>query len=96
MDPYPRITMEEVRDEESNTRARQSNERNERNWEWLEAHASEVFSHRGKYICIAGQELFVGDSAREVIAIAQSAHPDDDGFLLHYVPKERIPRIYAV
>ena len=47
-------------DEKSAIQARR--QRFERNWAWLEAHASEVYSHRSKFICIAGQELFVGDT----------------------------------
>ncbi len=66
-----------------------------RNLAWLEAHASEVYSHRGKIVCIAGQELFVGDTAQEVVARAKAAHPDDDGRFTRIVPKERGPRIYA-
>ncbi|MGH9553322.1 MAG: hypothetical protein ACRD3W_28330 [Terriglobales bacterium] len=67
----------------------------ERNWDWLEAHATEVYSHRGKYICIAGQELFVGDKVEEVLRTAKEAHPDDDGRFTRYIPQERGPRIYA-
>lgn len=66
-----------------------------RNLEWLQAHASEVYSHRGRFFCIAGQELFVGDSVEEVRARAKAAHPDDDGLFSEYIPKERGLRIYA-
>ncbi|HET6883568.1 MAG TPA: hypothetical protein VFI31_25675 [Pirellulales bacterium] len=67
----------------------------ERNWSWLEAHASEVYSHRGKFLCISGQELFVGDTVEEVLRAAKAAHPDDDGRFTRYIPKEKGPRIYA-
>ena len=67
----------------------------ERNWQWLEAHATEVYSHRGKIICIAGQELFVGDTVEDVVARAKAAHPDDDGMFTRIIPKERGARIYA-
>jgi hypothetical protein len=67
----------------------------ERNWSWLEAHASEVYSHRGKIICIAGQELFVGEDVHEVVAAARAKHPDDHGYFTRIIPKERGPRIYA-
>ena len=70
-------------------------ERCDRNWDWLEAHASEVYSHRGTYICIAGQELFVGDVLQEVLARAKAAHPDDDGRITRFIPKERGPRIHG-
>lgn len=67
----------------------------EQNWAWLEANASEVYANRGKFVCIAGQELFVGDSAKAVFDQAKAAHPDDDGCFTRYIPLEWGPRIYA-
>jgi hypothetical protein len=67
-----------------------------RNSSWLQTHASEVYSkHRGKCICVAGGELFVADTAREALAQATTAHPHDKGRFVHYIPKEKVPRIYA-
>ena len=51
--------------------------------------------HRGKCICVAGEELFVADTAAEALAQATAAHPDDKGRFVHYIPKEKVPRIYA-
>jgi hypothetical protein len=71
-------------------------QRYDRNAAWLQAHAHDVYSqNRGKYICIAGQELFVADSVQEVLKLANRAHPEDDGRYLRYIPRENIPRIYA-
>ena len=70
-------------------------ERYERNWDWLEAHAAEVYAHRGKFICIAAQELFVGERVEDVVAAARAAHPDDDGRFTRYIPLKKAPRIYA-
>ena len=70
-------------------------QRFERNWAWLEAHASEVYSHRGKFICIAGQEPFVGDTVEDVLARAKAAYPEDDGRFTRYIPQTKGPRIYA-
>jgi len=71
-------------------------ERFERNSDWLDAHASEVYAqHRGKYICVAACELFVADTPLEAIALARAAHPEDDGRLLRYIPKEKRICIYA-
>jgi len=71
-------------------------ERFDRNADWLQAHGAEIYSkNRGKYLCIAGQELFAADTALEALALAQAAHPDDDGRFLHFVPKEKLPLIYA-
>src|SRR5437868_803328 len=66
-----------------------------RNCAWLEVHAAEVFRHRGKHFCIAGQELFVADSASQALALARAAHPEDAGLFVEYIPKEKLPRIYA-
>jgi hypothetical protein len=91
----PPITMREETDPVENAKACKRRDRFEQNWVWLEKNAKEVYSHRGKYICIAGQQLFVGDTVEEVIAPARAAHPDDGGRFTRYIPKERLPRIYA-
>lgn len=66
-----------------------------RNLDWLDNHASEVYSNRGRFICIAGQELFVGDTVQQVLEAAKAAHPHDDGRFTRYIPETRGPRIYA-
>lgn len=91
----PKITMREETDAIEIAKAQARREKFDRNYAWLEAHAAEVFSHRGKYICIAGQQLFVGDDIKVLLAQAKSAHPDDDGPLIQYVPMEKAARIYA-
>jgi hypothetical protein len=93
--PSP-IVMEEVTDPVELAKARAQEERFERNWAWFQAHAAEIYSrHRGHVYCVAGQELFVADTPEEVLALAQAAHPDDDGRFTGYIPKERAYRIYA-
>ena len=90
------LIMEEVTDLEELARSRVQRERFRRNAAWLQAHASEVYSNnRGKHICIAGEELFVGDTVESALAGARAAHPEDEGFLLRYVPREKVWRIYA-
>jgi hypothetical protein len=89
------ITMTEETDPVEIAAAQARREKFDRNYAWLEGHATEVYSHRGKYICVAGQELFVGDDLTQLLAQAKAAHPDDDGPLFQYVPKERAARIYA-
>jgi hypothetical protein len=93
--PIPKFTMREETDPVEIAKARASFEKFNRNFDWLEAHATEVYSHRGKYICIAGQELFVGDDVLEVVARARAAHPDDNGFLTQYVQIERAARVFS-
>jgi hypothetical protein len=92
----PAIVMEEVTDPEELAKARAQDERFERNSAWLQAHIAEIYScYRGKCICVAGEELFVADTPKEVIALANAAHPEDTGKLLRYIPKEKVARVYA-
>ena len=90
------VTMELVTDPVELAKAREQDERFERNWAWFEARAAEIYQqHRGKCLCVAGQELFVADNPEEVLALARAAHPADDGRFTRYIPKERTYRIYA-
>jgi hypothetical protein len=89
-----KVTFEELSPEEA-ARFRARQERFRRNTAWLQAHAAEVYGHRGKYVCVAGQQAFVADTAEEAVAQARAAHPEDDGYFVHFVPKERAARIYA-
>ena len=91
------IVVEEVTDPEENSAAQARRERFERNSAWLQSHATEVYTlHRGKCICVAGEELFVAASPEEVLARARAAHPEDNGsILVRYIPREKMARIYA-
>lgn len=90
------IVMELLTDATELADARVRREQFDRNAAWLLAHASEIYpKHRGKCICIAGQELFVADTAGEAVARATAAHPNDKGRFVHYIPKEKTPRVYA-
>ncbi|MBI3802071.1 MAG: hypothetical protein HY268_34515 [Deltaproteobacteria bacterium] len=92
----PAIVMEEITDPEELAKARVQDERFERNSAWLQAHVPEIYSrYRGKCIGIAGEELFVADTPREVRALANAAHPQDNGKLFRYIPKEKVARVYA-
>ena len=95
-DQRPSIVLEEVTDPTELAEARARREQFDRNSAWLQAHASDVYSkHRGRCICIAGEELFVADTASAAVAQATVAHPDDKGRFVHYIPKDKVPRIYA-
>ena len=92
----PAVVMEEVTDPEELAKARAQHERFDRNSAWLQAHVPEIYSrYRGKCICIAGEELFVADTPKEVLALANAKHPEDDGKFLRYIPQEKVARIYA-
>jgi hypothetical protein len=90
------IVMEEITDPAELAKAWAQRACFDRNTAWLQAHAAEVYPrYRGKCICIAGEELFVADTPEEVLTLAKAAHPDDDGYFLHYIPREKLARIYA-
>ena len=90
------VVMEEVTDPKELAKARAQRERFDRNSAWLQAHATEVYTrYRGKCICIAGAELFVADTPEAALALAITAHPEDDGRFVHYIPREKLARIYA-
>jgi hypothetical protein len=92
----PAVIMEEVTDPEEIAKAQAQRERFDRNWVWFQAHVPEIYSQqRGKCICIAGEELFAADTPKEAIALATAAHPEDEGRFVHYIPREKVIRIYA-
>ena len=88
-DTKKQVVIEEVTDPAEIAAARAQRERSDRNAALLEAHAKEVYTrHRGKCVCVAGAELFVADTPEEAMALAQAAHPGDDGSFMRYVRKE--------
>ncbi|HQU43303.1 MAG TPA: hypothetical protein PK867_10855 [Pirellulales bacterium] len=92
----PTVTMEIVTDPVELAMARAQHERFDRNAAWLQAHAHEVYPQcRGKYMCVAGEELFIGSSPHEARELGRAAHPDDNGLFVRYIPIENLPRIYA-
>jgi hypothetical protein len=94
--PPIQITMEEITDPEENTRFQTRWAQAERNSDWLQAHVPEIYgNYRGKYIVVAGEELFVGDTVQEAVALAKAAHPEDEGHLTRYIPLKKMVRIYA-
>ena len=92
----PPLVMVEVTDPEEIAKIKARRERFRKNSDWLQAHLPQVYAqHRGKFICVAGQELFVADTAPDAVATARKAHPEDDGPLLRYIPREKMERVYA-
>jgi hypothetical protein len=91
-----KIEMHEVTDPAELARAQRLRAQFDLNSAWLQCHVSEIYPrYRGKVICIAGEEVFVGDTTHEAIAKAKAAHPDDEGWFTRYIPKEKVARIYA-
>jgi hypothetical protein len=69
----------------------------QRNLAWWNAHVEEIrAAHTGKFVCVAGQELFVGDDPIEVVARAKVAHPNPGyGFFSLFLSPHRGPKIHA-
>jgi hypothetical protein len=69
----------------------------DKNSAWLQAHIADFQDPKlgGKFLCVAGEEGFVGDSVADVTARARAAHPSDVGFFTAYIPREKVPRVYA-
>ena len=91
------IEVGEVTDADELAKARQQRQQFDHNSAWLQDHIPEIYAeHRGKCICVAGQELFVADTAKDAIAQATAAHSNDRGWFTRYIPTEKVARIYAV
>lgn len=89
------VVMEEVTGPKELADARAQRERFDRNVAWLQAHVAEVYArHRGKCVCIAGQEIFVADTPEAALAQANAAHPEDNGRFIRYIPREKLARVY--
>lgn len=94
--PPPPIVMEIVTDPDEIARAKIQDEQASRNLAWMQTQSVEFWDqHRGKCVCVAGQEAFVADDSREAVALARAAHPDDDGYFVKYIPIKKVARIYA-
>jgi hypothetical protein len=94
--PEPTFIVEEITDPAELARRQAQDERARRNSDWLQAHWKELLPRaRGKFLAVAGQEAFLGDTPEEAWARARAAHAEDDGAISQYVPAGQGPRIYA-
>ncbi len=98
--PKPRqlgvTSIEIVTDPDEIAAARKQDAQFKLNSDWLKEHASEVYSkYRGKYICVAGQEVFASDDPEEAWEMAEAAHPDDEGVFSEYLPLKRTLHTHA-
>lgn len=91
------ILMQELTDSGELAKARKLREQFDRNSQWLQSHIADVYTeYRGKCICIAGQEAFIGDTLDEAIALATATHPEDEGWFTRYIPLEKVAKVYAI
>jgi hypothetical protein len=57
--------------------------------------ALEVFRrHRGRWIAVSEEEIFVAESAAEAERLAKERHPSDTPHV-QFIPLEKVERIYA-
>jgi len=93
--PDAQVTVLEVTDPEWIARHRKQDERHKRNLQWLQAHWTELPHSRGRYVAVADQQAFVADTAEVAWDWARSQHPNDDGAVVMFVPRDQGWRIYA-
>lgn len=74
-----------------------ANEQFKLNVAWWNARVNELSAlHMGKYVCVAGQEIFAGDDPIEVTQRARAAHPTPgSGFLCFRITTRQGPMIHA-
>jgi hypothetical protein len=78
------VVMEQADDLAARARERQRvlDEQADRNYRWLRAHWAEILPQaRGKSVAVAGQEAFIADTDEQARAMAQAAHPEDEGLV---------------
>ena len=93
--PVPQVTVVEDTDPATVERHRQQDERHRRNLQWLQAHWKDLPEPRGRYVAVADEQAFVAETAEVAWDWARSEHPDDDGAVVMFVPREKGWRIYA-
>jgi hypothetical protein len=92
----PSFIVEEVTDAAEIAHFRAQDAKAKRNSAWLQAHWSQLLpGAQGKFLAVAGEQAYLGDTAEEAWRQAKAAHPEDDGALLQFVRAGRGPRFYA-
>jgi hypothetical protein len=90
------ITIDEETDPAKIARIRENLEHFTRNSDWLAAHWPDVLPEaRGKFIAVADQEPFLGNTLEEAWEWVRTSHPADKGPLVRYVRNGIGPRIYS-
>src|SRR5258708_3243469 len=91
----PQFAIEEVTDPAEIARHKAKIAQFTRNSDWLAAHWSDVLPQaRGKFVAVAGEEVFVAETVEEAWAWTEAKHPEDNGPLVRYVIPGEGPRIY--
>ncbi|MGP0063909.1 MAG: hypothetical protein ACLQGP_09975 [Isosphaeraceae bacterium] len=81
------VTLELVTDPVAIERTQAYYQRLKRNLDWLNAHWDDLLpGAHGKFVGVAGQEVFLADTYQEAEDLARAAHPEDDAFWVQCVP----------
>ena len=92
----PQFTIEVITDPVLNTEINARHEQALKNIHWLSSHWSDLLPQaRGKFIAIAGQEGFIGETDEDARRLATAAHPEDKGMFSQYVFSNPGPRFYG-
>lgn len=95
--PVPPVIIEAPSTPAERAAALDERERYLRNARWFAARADEIGrTHVGRFVCVAGEELFLGDVPEQVLAEARTKHPHESGAVFYkYVSRHRGPKVYA-
>ena len=86
--PAPLTAIEEMTDPKELARAQVHRKQFDRNWDWLKSHATEIYRRqRGKFVVVAAEQMFLGDTAEEAWARVAEARIEDTGSFIMRVPK---------
>ena len=88
------VTVIEVTDPGTIARHRKQDERHRRNLQWLQTHWSDLPQSRGRYVAVADEEAFLAETSEAAWDWARTQHPNDDGAIVMFVPREKTWRIW--
>ena len=92
----PELTVEIVDDPVECAKARAVFEQAGENAAWLQEHWCDLPPDaEGKFLVVAGKEMFIADTPQEASARARAAHPNDLGLIGFYISPHKGPRIYV-
>jgi hypothetical protein len=92
----PKTSVKEVTDSQEAARSRARQEQERREMHWLTAHWPDILPQAyGKYVAVVDEQFFIADTAEQAVALAQAAHPDQDGILAQYVFPPGGARLYG-
>ncbi|MEX2214057.1 MAG: hypothetical protein WD768_08020 [Phycisphaeraceae bacterium] len=91
------IVITEVTDPEEIRQADELRAAYDRNREWYHSHQREIVDqHKGKYVAVANEKLFVAATTEELFALIDTTFPRATGIYSTYVPRQRRLFIYAI